>query len=57
MLNDLFGVILRFRENKIALTADISKMSDRVLIPLEDRHVHRFHWWNLQRTGRRTRKL
>ena len=48
MLHDLFGVILRFRENKVALTANISKMSDRVLIPLEDMHVYRFHGRNLE---------
>ena len=48
MLNDLFGVILRFRENKVALTADISKVSDRLLILLEDRHVHRFYWRNFE---------
>ena len=48
MLNDLFGVILRFRENKVAMTVDISKMYHRVLIPLEDRHVHRFLWRNLE---------
>jgi hypothetical protein len=48
LLNSLFGVILRFRENKIALTADISKMYHRVLIPLEDQHVHRFLWRNFE---------
>ena len=48
MLNDLFGVILRFRENKVAVTVDISKMYHRVLIPLEDSHVHRFLWRNLE---------
>ena len=48
LLNGLFGVILRFRENKVALTADISKMYHRVLIPLEDQHVHRFLWRNLE---------
>ena len=41
-------MILRFRENKVALTADISKMYNRVLIPLEDQHVHRFLWRNLE---------
>ena len=40
LLNGLFGVILRFRENKVALTVDISKMYPRVLIPLNDQHVH-----------------
>ncbi|XP_028404826.1 uncharacterized protein LOC114527396 [Dendronephthya gigantea] len=48
LLNDLFGVILRFRENEVAVAADISKMYQRVLIPLEDRHVHRFLWRNLE---------
>ncbi|XP_046862937.1 uncharacterized protein LOC124456562 [Xenia sp. Carnegie-2017] len=48
LLNSLFGVILRFRENKVALTADISKMYHRVLIPVEDQQVHRFLWRNLE---------
>jgi hypothetical protein len=48
LLNGLFGVILRFRENKVAITADISKMYHRVLIPLEDQHVHRFLWRDLE---------
>ena len=48
LLNGLFGVILRFRENKVAITADISKMYHRVLILLEDQHVHRFLWRDLE---------
>ena len=48
LLNNLFGVILRFRENQVALSADISKMYHRVLIPLEDQHVHRFLWRNME---------
>ena len=48
LLNNLFGVILRFRENKVALNADISKMYHRVLILLEDQHVHRFLWRNME---------
>ncbi len=48
LLNDLFGVILRFREKEVAVTADISKMYHRVLIPEEDKHVHRFLWRNLE---------
>ncbi|XP_071946012.1 uncharacterized protein [Antedon mediterranea] len=47
MLNDLFGVILRFRENETAIIGDISKMYHRVLIPIRDQHVHRFLWRNL----------
>ncbi|XP_071941071.1 uncharacterized protein [Antedon mediterranea] len=47
MLNDLFGLILRFRENETAIIGDISKMYHRVLIPIRDQHVHRFLWRNL----------
>jgi hypothetical protein len=48
LLNNLFGVILRFRENKVALNADISKMYHRVPISLEDHHVHIFIWRNME---------
>ena len=44
LLNGLFGVVLRFRENRVAVSGDISKMYHRILIPLEDQHVHRFLW-------------
>lgn len=48
MLNNLFGVILRFREREVAVMGDISKMYHRVLIPERDQHVHRFLWRNLK---------
>lgn len=32
MLNNLFGVVLRFREKEVALVGDISKVYHRVLI-------------------------
>ncbi|XP_063959312.1 uncharacterized protein LOC135154982 [Lytechinus pictus] len=48
LLNNLFGVILRFRERSVAVCADISKMYHRVLIPESDQHVHRFLWRDLQ---------
>ena len=48
LLNNLFGVILRFRENPVAIHGDISKMYHRVLIPEVDRHVHRFVWRNME---------
>ena len=35
LLNNLFGVLLRFRENEVAISADVSKMYHRVLIPNE----------------------
>ena len=48
LLNNLFGVVLRFRENAVAISGDISKMYHRVLIPEADQHVHRFLWRNME---------
>ncbi|XP_068670912.1 uncharacterized protein [Montipora capricornis] len=48
LLNDLFGVVFRFRENQVAFIGDISKMYHRIRIPEMDHHVHRFLWGNLQ---------
>ena len=48
LLNNLFGVVLRFREREVALVGDISKMYHRILIPERDQHVHRFLWRNLE---------
>ena len=49
LLNDLFGVILRFRERECALMGDLSKMYHRVLIPeVPDQHVHRYLWRNME---------
>ena len=42
LLNDLFGVLLRFRKNQAAMLGDISKMYHRILIPEIDQQVHRF---------------
>ena len=47
LLNNLFGVLLRFRENEVAISADVSKMYHRVLIPERDQHVHRYLWRNM----------
>ena len=48
LLNSLLGVILRFRENAVAISGDISKMYHRILIPERDQHVHRFLWRNME---------
>ena len=48
LLNGLFGVVLCFRENQVAISGDISKMYHRILIPLEDQRVHRFLGRKLQ---------
>ena len=48
LLNDLFGVVLRFRENEVAFIGDISEMYHRNRIPEADQHIHRFLWKNLE---------
>lgn len=48
LLNRIFGVILRFREREVAIMGDISKMYHRILIPVQDQHVHRLLWRNLE---------
>ena len=42
LLNNLFCVVLRFREKEVALVGDISKMYHCILIPERDQHVYRF---------------
>ena len=49
LLNNLFGINLRFREREVALIGDISKMYHRILIPERDQDVHRFLWRNLEK--------
>ena len=53
MLNNLFGVVLRFREKEVGVVGDISKMYHRIAIPLSDQHVHRFLLRNME-TDRET---
>ncbi|XP_068711775.1 uncharacterized protein [Montipora foliosa] len=48
LLNSIFGVVLRFRENQVAISGDIFKMYHRILIPEEDQHVHRFLWGSME---------
>ena len=48
LLNNLFGVVMRFRENPHAICGDIAKMYHMISIPLEDQHVHRFLWRNFE---------
>ena len=44
-MNDLLGVLLRFREGKIAVVADIKSMFHQVRMREADRDVLRFLWW------------
>ena len=48
LLNNLLAVLLRFRENEIALMGDIKKMYHSVKIGLLDQHTHRFLWRDMQ---------
>ena len=44
LLNNLFGVVIRFRENPVVICFDIAKMYHMIAIPEEDQHVHSFLW-------------
>ena len=48
LLNNLFGVVIRFRENRVAICSDIVKMYHMIAIPEDDQHVHRFLWRNFE---------
>ena len=45
LTNELLGVLLRFRKERIALVADIKEMFLQVRIPEKDRGAFRFLWW------------
>ena len=42
---NLVGVLLRFRRERIALTADIECMFHQIRVPSQDSHALRFLWW------------
>ena len=48
MLNTLIGILIRFRENYIAIVGDVSKMFHSIKIPLQDQMTHLFLWRNLE---------
>ena len=47
VINSLFGILLRFREQKVGLVADISKMFNSIQLAEMDQHVHRYLWRDL----------
>lgn len=47
LLNNLLGILIRFREEATALTGDIKKMYHTVKIGIKDQHTHRFLWRNM----------
>ena len=44
LLNNLVGILLKFREHPIAITGDIEGMFNQVLLKEEDREAVRFLW-------------
>ena len=42
--SSLIDVLLRFRHYRIALTTDVSRMYRAILLPTEERDLHRFVW-------------
>ena len=48
LLNNLLGILLRFRENEVAIAGDIRKMYHSVLISELDQHTHRFIWRDME---------
>ena len=44
LLNNLIGILLRFRERKVAMIGDIKKMYYAIKISSVDQHTHRFLW-------------
>ncbi|XP_028404804.1 uncharacterized protein LOC114527371 [Dendronephthya gigantea] len=45
LTNGLIGVLIRFRQDRVALMADIESMFHQVHVPDKDRDVLRFLWW------------
>lgn len=45
LTNNLLGVLLRFRENRVALMGDIETMFHQVRVVSEDQDALRFLWW------------
>ncbi|KAK3753087.1 hypothetical protein QZH41_001789 [Actinostola sp. cb2023] len=45
LTNSLVGVLVRFRQDHVALMADIEAMFHQVRVPYKDCNVLRFYWW------------
>ena len=52
LLNSLVGVLMRFREERVALSAGIESMFSQVAVPEDDQLVLRFYWSFLQFSDR-----
>ena len=49
-INNLLGVIIRFRENYVGFVGDIKKMYNSVLTSQLDQNCHRYLWRNMETT-------
>ena len=47
-MNNLIGILLRWREEKVATIGDIRKMFNAVHLKALEQHYHRFLWRNLE---------
>ena len=47
IMNNMLGVLIRFRESEVAIAGDIKKMYHSVHLSLLDQHMHRFLWRDL----------
>jgi hypothetical protein len=45
LTNSLIGVLLRFRQEPVAVTGDIESMFYQVAVPSNQRDYLRFFWW------------
>ena len=52
LTNSLLGVLLRFRQEQVGITADIRSMFHMVRVPEEDADLLRFLWWPKGDTSR-----
>ena len=47
---DMFSILVRFRKELVALVGDVSQMYHQLVLPLEDRPLHKFLWRNLDQS-------
>ena len=45
LTNNLVGVMIRFRQDQVAVMGDIQSMFHQVPVPVADRDLLRFLWW------------
>ena len=57
LANKLVGVLLRFRQGRVAFMSDIQSMFHQVLVPPLDRDALRFLWWEEDDPSKPTRVL